>query len=201
MDILNIITIMWSDDFKKAERTRKLLCDFLRERGLEQDFEDYYNRHTSGYNNPQNNSHRGGYSAPSRHTSRQTSVPPTEVVLFIKAVQGKTAIEHIKENNCLDESIQNDLVQTTKYLCFENNFDDSVFSKPESVSQTGPEYDFVAVKTEYPSNLTNVNQSSDQFTLRQLIKNLCKQKVLCKKISNRLPVKELERYRTVQVND
>lgn len=199
MDILNIITIMWSDDFKKAERTRKLLCDFLRERGLEQDFEDYYNRHKSGYNNPQNNSQRSGYSATSYQTSQQTQ-RPREVVLFIKAVQGKTAIEHITENNCLDESVQNNLVQATTYLWVGNNFDDSIFSKPESVSQIGSEYDFVAVKTEYPSNLTIVNQASDQFTLRQLIKNLCKQKVLCKKISNRLPVKELDLYKPILVN-
>ena len=194
MNIMGIFEIMWSDDYKEKEFLRDSLEAFLKEKGLENEFASYYERrkrkHFQSTPNYQNYNSNGRTSAPQQ---------PKEVVLFVKADRGKSVIDHIRDANCLDESIQDQLSEFTLYLWLGNGFDDSIFAKPEKVSETGSEYDVVAIKTAYPKGY-QLKDKSDGYELRQLIKFLCRNNAQCTNISNRLPFEEIEGLTKYLVN-
>ncbi|MBQ3688397.1 MAG: hypothetical protein II937_00855 [Bacteroidales bacterium] len=194
MNIMGIFEIMWSDDYKEKEFLRDSLKAFLKEKGLENEFASYYERrkrkHFQSTPNYQNYNSNGRTSAPQQ---------PKEVVLFVKADRGKSVIDHIRDANCLDESIQDQLSEFTSYLWLGNGFDDSIIEKPESVSEIGSEYDVVAIKTAYPQDC-QLKDKSDGYELRQLIKTLCKKNARCEKISNRLSFDDINGLEKYQVN-
>ena len=131
--------------------------------------------------------------------SQQYKEQPKKVVLFVKADRGKSVIDHIRSTNSLDESIQDQLSEFTSYLWLGNGFDDSIFEKPENVSEIVPEYDVVAIKTAYLQGY-QLKDKSDGYELRQLIKTLCKKNIQCEKISNRLSFDDINGLKKYQVN-
>lgn len=192
-----LLRIEQCEDYQRLLQENDSLWEFLRSKpDLEAEYDNFKNgnNRASSYNT----GHQQQY-----QSSKPNTPPPfplrREVVLFINADQGESVIEHIMASNRLDDSIMNDLPYKTSYIWFGTSFDDSLFDKPESKSEIGYEYDFVAVKMKMPSGVTKPNMS-DKFELNKFIKTLCSKNTRCENISNRLPIKELERYKPIQVN-
>lgn len=182
------------EDYQRLKQKNKLLRDFLRSHpGLE----DKYNSFKNGHNRA--SSYNTGCQSQYQST-KQNTPPPREVVLFINADQGESVIDHIKASNCLDDSIMNDLPYKTSYIWFGTSFDDSLFDKPESKSEIGYEYDFVAIKMKMPTGGVAISNRSDTFELKKFIKTLCIKNTKCENISKRLPIEELKQYDPNQVN-
>ncbi len=202
MDFMEKIKAFWNEFksifFSNNYEEKKFLFEcfqaFLKENGLENDFASFYDSRKRG--NYQNQSKRQNYNANNRTS---TSPRPKDVVIFVKADRGKPVIDHIRTTNKLDESIQDQLSEYTSYLWLGNEFNDSIFEKPESVSKIGSEYDVVAVKTAYPQDY-QLKDKSDGYELRQLIKTLCRNNAQCTKISNRLPIEDIKELETYPVN-
>lgn len=196
---MGILEILWSEDYKEKEFLRNSLKAFLKEKGLENEFESFYNSRKRGNSNYNQYATNCQYHNVNNKRTSATSGRPKEMVLFVKADRGKSVIDHIKDTNRLDESIQDQLSEFTSHLWYGNGFDVSLFEKPENVSEIGSEYDVVAVKTAYPQNY-QLKDTSDGYELRQLIKTLCRNNAQCTKISNRLPIEDIKELETYPVN-
>lgn len=188
--------IFFSNDYEEKEILLETLKAFLKQKGLEDEFAAFYTKRKNTKDS-QNTTKYQNYNNSNGKTF--VSQQPKGIVLFVKADRGKSVIDHIRSTNSLDESIQDQLSEFTSYLWLGNGFDDSIFEKPESVSEIGSEYDVVAIKTAYPQDC-QLKDKSDGYELRQLIKTLCKKNIRCEKISNRLSFDDINGLKKYQVN-
>ncbi|MBO7596304.1 MAG: hypothetical protein J6T70_04590 [Bacteroidales bacterium] len=188
--------IIFSNDYEEKEILLETLKAFLKQKGLEDEFAAFYTKRKNTKDS-QNTTKYQNYNNSNGKTF--VSQQPKGIVLFVKADRGKSVIDHIRSTNSLDESIQDQLSEFTSYLWLGNGFDDSIFEKPENVSEIVPEYDVVAIKTTYPQGYP-LKDKSDGYELRQLIKTLCKKNARCEKISNRLSFDDINGLEKYQVN-
>lgn len=188
--------IFFSNDYEEKEILLETLKAFLKQKGLEDEFAAFYTKRKNTKDS-QNTTKYQNYNNSNGKTF--VSQQPKGIVLFVKADRGKSVIDHIRSTNSLDESIQDQLSEFTSYLWLGNGFDDSIFEKPENVSEIVPEYDVVAIKTTYPQGYP-LKDKSDGYELRQLIKTLCKKNARCEKISNRLSFDDINGLEKYQVN-
>ena len=132
--------------------------------------------------------------------------PQTEsevAILFVKANRGSDLVNDLKNSMHLSSDIAEELYEATQkiWVGTRRNLNGSgildLFNITGCVSSIGPEYDSYAVmiKMTHPTS----EKLSDSFYRHQFIKNICESNSICEKISQRLPLTELQRFNLIDM--
>lgn len=124
-------------------------------------------------------------------------------ILFVKANRGCDLVNDIKNSMQLSSDIAENLYEATQkiWVGTRQNLNKSnildLFNKAGSVSSIGPEYDSYAVliKLNHPTS----DKLSDSFYRHQFIKSICESNSICEKISERLPLTELQKFNLIDM--
>lgn len=142
--------------------------------------------------------------APKVISSPHKSHEESEVaILFVKANRGCDLVNDLKNSMQLSSDIAENLYEVTQkiWVGTRQNLNKSkildLFNKVGCVSSIGPEYDSYAVqiKLNHPCS----DKLSDSFYRHQFIKSICESNSICEKISERLPLTELQKFNLIDM--
>lgn len=186
---INAISRKTSD--RNIEAAAKKCYDLALREGRK---EGYY----QGYDDALNERHHA-------YEPHKTFFRPDILLLFVKANRTITLIDIIRKHHSLvgvnDNQLTSNVIRV--WVGTEKKYQDSglqeLFNYNETQSQIGQEYDVVAIKIPYPTDIEYIDANSGEFAIRQVVRKACEQGLNCKDISNRISLLSIEKFSLIRL--
>lgn len=172
---------------EEAKDAYNLAFEAGREKGYYQGYDDALNKH------------------PHKYEPDKTLFRPDILVLFVKADRTITSIDIIRKHHSLVGVNNNQLTSNVirVWVGTEKEYQYSglqeLFNYNETQSDIGQEYDVVAIKIPYPTDIEHIDAKSDEFAIRQVVRKACEQGLSCTDISNRIPLLSIEKFSLIRL--
>lgn len=139
-------------------------------------------------------------------SNRRISNHPSKIeiaILFIKADRGLSVINNLKSSMHVSPNLAEKMYDSTLKLwigtkeSYDNSDINRIFFEVGTQSNIGPEYDTIAVLIKLNSPVSCA--LNDSFQRHEFINYLCNNNCTCEKLSERLPLDVINKYKLLDV--
>ena len=154
--------------------------------------------YNKGYDDALNKRHHA-------YEPHKTFFRPDILLLFVKADRTSTLIDIIRKHHSLVGVNENQLTSNVirVWVGTEKEYQDSklqeLFNYNETQSDIGQEYDVVAIKIPYPTDIEYIDAKSDEYAIRQVVRKACEQGLSCTDISNRISLSSIKNFSLIRL--